>query len=178
MNTPVSIAGAALLLLAAAAPAGAASSSRAEREMTRQLNIQAAQSAQQSNERSIAVKDAAAQSPTGAPPAAAPTARVQTTAMAQPQTGGMAVPTALASITNPPTRISTAQVLDKNGTVVGAVQRIEVTPTGTPTSVAFTLSGKRARTVVLDAATVSYDPARNEITAQATGDQIRALAGE
>jgi hypothetical protein len=77
--------GAALLLLAAA-PASAGHSSRAEIEATRQLNLQAAQQAQvpQQAAQQIAVKDAAANVADNTPPAAAPTAPIQSAQMAAP----------------------------------------------------------------------------------------------
>jgi hypothetical protein len=81
--------GAALLLLAAA-PAVAGHSSRAEIEATRQLNLQAAQQAQapQQAQQQIAVKDAAANVADNTPPAAAPTAPIQSAKMAAPAASG------------------------------------------------------------------------------------------
>jgi hypothetical protein len=79
------IAGAALLLLAT--PAIAGQSTAAEREATRQLNLQAAQQAQSSNQASTPkpqFADAAANLPAGSPPAAAPTAQVQSAPIANP----------------------------------------------------------------------------------------------
>jgi hypothetical protein len=79
------IAGAALLLLAT--PAMAGQSTAAEREATRQLNLQAAQQAQSSNQASTPqpqFADAAANLPAGSPPAAAPTAQVQSAPIANP----------------------------------------------------------------------------------------------
>lgn len=75
--------GAALLLLAAAAtPAMAGHSSRAEIEATRQLNLQAAANAAMPAPQQIAARDAAADVPDNTPPAAAPTAPIQSAQMA------------------------------------------------------------------------------------------------
>lgn len=162
--------GAALLLLAAAAPALARPSSRAEIEATRQLNLQAAQAAQPQ----IAATDAAANAADNTPPAAAPTAPVQALQMAAAQPAATALP--LSSLHNPPTKIASANVLDSSGLAVGAVQKIEVSPSGAPTKVVVALSGTQDKIVVLDADKVSYDPAANEITARASGAQIQAMS--
>jgi hypothetical protein len=42
--------------------------------------------------------------------------------------------------------------------------------------VAVALIGKNEKTVMLDAGAVKYDPARNEILAQQSGDQIKSLS--
>jgi type II secretory pathway component PulM len=77
------LAGAGLLLLAT--PAWAGHSTPAEREATRQLNLEAARQAQNSNPQpQIAVADASANMPAGSPPAAAPTARIESAAIAAP----------------------------------------------------------------------------------------------
>ena len=81
----------------------------------------------------------------------------------------------LSTMTNPPSKIANASVLDSSGKVIGAVQRVEVTPQGQPTEVAVALIGQDDRLVVLDAKSVSYDPSRNQIMARASGKQIAAL---
>jgi hypothetical protein len=82
-NVPAKMmSGAALLLLAAATPAVAGHSSKAEIEATRQLNMQAA--AQGAQPQPIAAKDAAANVPDNTPPAAAPTAPIQSAQIAAP----------------------------------------------------------------------------------------------
>jgi hypothetical protein len=173
--------GAALLLLAAATPAVAGHSTRASRaeiEATRQLNLQAAQQGQQQAQApqpaKVAVTDAAANVPDNTPPAAAPTAPIQAMQMAAAEPAATALP--LSSITNPPSKIATANVLDSSGQPVGAVQKIEVSPSGAPTKVVVALAGTQEKIVVLDANAVSYDPAVNEITAKASGAQIKALS--
>jgi hypothetical protein len=80
--------GAALLLLAAATPAFAGHSSKAEIEATRQLNLQAAAQATLPVPQPITAKDAAANAPDNTPPAAAPTAPIQSAQMAPAMTRG------------------------------------------------------------------------------------------
>lgn len=126
--------GAALLFLAA--PASAGESTPAEKEATRQLNLQAASNAAAPSQ--VMVIDAASTATSGT----------------------------LSLIADPPARIATANVLDNTGKTIGAVQKIEVSPDGKPTKVSVALIGGKERTVVLDASTVSYDALRNEITAQ------------
>ncbi len=144
------IGGTALAMLAAV-PALASS----EIETTRQLNLQAARAAAPSQP---SPADKAAQA---MPPSAAPTMPVQT-----------AAETPLSEMRNPPRKIAIANVLDSSGTIVGAVQKVEVSPQGQPTKVAVALLGKGDKLVVLDADSVTYDPAKNEI--QSTGNQIKA----
>jgi hypothetical protein len=162
----LALSGAALMLLAGAAQAG--SSSRSEREATRQLNLQASQAAQTSQPQE-AVKDAAANVADNTPPAAAPTLAVQTADMSA------APSTPLASISNPPSIIATANVLDNSGQTIGAVQKVEVSSSGNPTHVVVALIGKQEHLVVLDAATLSYDAGKNQITAQASAAAIQAM---
>ena len=81
------LAGALLLVT----PAVAGQSTRAERETTRQLNLQEAQQAQTGNQASIQARmpqfaDASAGLPANSPPAAAPTARIESRAIADPPT--------------------------------------------------------------------------------------------
>lgn len=164
------LAGCALLLFAAT-PALAAASSQAEREATRQLNLQASQAAQVATARVLPQPSDASQP--GAPPAAAPSAAVQTAAVTAPDTAP-AEPATLSAVSNPPAKIATANVLDASGKTIGAVQKVEVTATGTPTRVTVALVGKQEKVVTLDAATVHYDAARNEITTALSDAQIRA----
>ncbi len=143
MNTRmIAMTGAAVLLLAA--PALAGESSSAEREVTRQLNIQAA-------------KDAAPAQPIVN---AASTAPMVTATPSDTAASGT-----LSTITNPPSKIATANVLDSSGKTVGAVQRVEVSPEGKPTRVSVAMIGAKEQIVVLDAASVNYDAHKNEITA-------------
>lgn len=71
----------------------------------------------------------------------------------------------LSTITNPPSKIATANVLDSSGKTVGAVRRVEVSAEGKPTRVSVAMTGAKERIVVLDAASVNYDAHKNEITA-------------
>ena len=161
---------AALLLIvtapAFAGPVFTGKSTRAEIEATRQLNLQASQAAAPSQPAQAApTSEVVAMN---APPSAAPTTKVETASM-----DGAA--STLSSISNPPTKIATASVLDSSGKIVGAVQKVEVTPQGQPTKVAVALIGKDEQMIVLDASAVRYDPAKNQIMAQATADQMRAM---
>jgi hypothetical protein len=152
------LAGAALLCLAAT-PLLAAESTPAEKEATRQLNLQAARDAAPSPGQ-VAVIDRSANTPDAAP-AAAPSMPVQTAAAAPVVSADQ-----LSDISNPPSKIATANVLDATGKTVGAVQKVEISPQGKPTKVSVALIGATERIVVLDASAVSYDAHRNEITAK------------
>jgi hypothetical protein len=151
------------VLLLAAAPAWADNSTAAERAATRELNQQQSQMA------APAFADASATLPDNSPPAAAPTARVESASI---KDGAET----LSSLTNPPSKIASANVLDASGQTIGAVQRVEVTPQGQPTKVSVALLGKDEKMVVLDAGAVKYDASKNQITSQEAGDQIRSRA--
>jgi hypothetical protein len=144
-------AGAALLSLAAS-PVFAGESTAADKEATRQLNLQAAREAAPQQ---MAAVDASA-------PAAAPSQPADSTRSTAP----FASAQALSDITSPPTKIATANVLDSTGKTVGAVQKVEISPEGKPTKVSVALIGAKERIVVLDASSVSYDAHKNEITAK------------
>lgn len=174
------LAGASLAILAA--PAIAARSTPAEREATRQLNLEAARQVQngsqdRSSNAQFAVADPSANLPADSPPAAAPTTPVATSvesaSIANPDG---AAPAILSSIQRPPSKIATANVLDASGQTIGAVQRVEVTPDGMPTKLAVALIGKEDKVAVLDADRVKYDLVKNEILAQQSGAEIRSKA--
>ena len=131
-------AGAALLCLAAS-PVLAGESTPAEKEATRQLNMQAARDAAPAPQQQIAAADSTA-----------PFASAQS----------------LSELSNPPSKIATANVLDSTGKTVGAVQKVEVSSEGKPTRLSVALIGAKERIVVLDASAVSYDAHKNEITAK------------
>jgi hypothetical protein len=158
------LAGATLLCLAAT-PAIAGESTPAEKEATRQLNLQAARDAapspQQVAPQQMAALDRSAGMPAGATPAAAPTP-----VQAAESTAPFASAQSLSDITSPPSKIATANVLDSTGKTVGAVQKVEISPEGKPTKVSVAMIGAQERTVVLDASQVSYDAHKNEITAK------------
>ena len=145
-------AGATLLCLTAS-PVLAAESTPAEKEATRQLNMQAARNAAPAPQQQ-AVADSAP----------APSMPVQTAAAES--TAPFAAAQSLSEITNPPSKIATANVLDSTGKTVGAVQKVEVSPEGKPTKLSVALIGAKERIVVLDASAVSYDAHKNEITAK------------
>jgi hypothetical protein len=142
MNTR-RIAMTAAAILALGSPALAGESTPAEKEATRQLNIQAAKDA--------APAPMAVNTPSSAPLTAMPS--------------DSAVSGTLSTITNPPPKIATANVLDSSGKTVGAVQRVEVSAEGRPTRVSVAMLGAKEQIVVLDAASVNYDAHKNEITA-------------
>jgi hypothetical protein len=178
--------GAGLLLLAT--PALAGHSTAAEREATRQLNLEAARQAQNSNLQSGTVQnsnatsapqfaDATVGQPANSPPAAAPTTAIATAPIESPTMANPegAAPVMLSTIVRPPSKIATANVLDSQGQTIGAVQQVEVAPDGTPTKLAVALTGTDEKSVMLDANAVKYDAAKNEILAQQSGDQIRSM---
>jgi hypothetical protein len=82
----------------------------------------------------------------------------------------------LSSIANPPSKVAIANVRDANGKMVGAVQRVDLGPSGAPAEVTIALIGKTDREVVLDAASVTYNPVKNEILARESGRQLKAMS--
>jgi hypothetical protein len=177
MNTRTFVLASASLAMLAT-PVAAGRSTTAERETTRQLNLEAARQVQNGNQdRSsnpqFAVADASANLPADSPPAAAPTTSVESASIANPDG---AAPAILSSVQSPPSKISTANVLDASGQTIGAVQRVEVTPNGMPTKLAVALTGREGKVTVLDADKVKYDPVKNEILAQQSGAEIRSQA--
>jgi hypothetical protein len=62
-------------------------------------------------------------------------------ALLLPAAPASAVPTTLASISSPPASIANANVRDTNGRIIGAVQRVDISPQGTPTKVSVALLG-------------------------------------
>ena len=168
---PVLLLGSALL----AAPASARSNA-AERAETRQLNREAAENARAHNSPAYTVKNAAANMPDNTPPAAAPTATVKVAATeppAEPLTAGSTQP--LTSVANPPDKIATANVFDRSGTLIGAVQKVELGAGGMPTDLNVALLGTAERIVTLDAARVQYDPSENRIVTDQSRAEILAL---
>jgi len=139
MNTRmIAMAGAAVLIFSG--PALAGESTPAEKEATRQLNLQAAQDARPDLPQRVAANAA--------------TVPLTTAASGT-----------LSEIINPPSKVATANVLNASGKTVGVVQRVEVTPEGKPTTVSVGILGTKDQVVVLDASAVSYDAYKNEITA-------------
>ena len=112
----VAMSGAAVLALAVSAHAMSAA---AERDITRELNLQQ----QHGIDTSASVTDA---STPNAPPAAAPTHRIQVADATMP----VAAP--LTSLNNPPPKMATANVADSHGEIIGAVQRVQISSSGAP----------------------------------------------
>ena len=140
----IALTGAAVLMLSG--PALAGESTPAEKEATRQLNLQAAQNAKPELPQQMAANNAATM-----PLTAAPT---------EPVT---AAPSGvLSSIIHPPSKVATANVLDASGKTVGVVQKVEVTPDGRPTTVSVGILGTKDQVVVLDASTVSMTRTRTK----------------
>ena len=81
----------------------------------------------------------------------------------------------LSSISHPPMQIGNANVVDVNGQIVGAVQRVEVTPDGRPTEVAVALIRDQDRLLVINADRVRYDADKNQIIAEISGAQLAAM---
>ena len=139
------MAGAALLLLATGAQAAPASKSTAsEQEQTRQLNLQAAQQSQ-----TPGAEMNAASAPSFAP-------------------------IAVNSLSSPPDKIATAKVLDDNGALVGAVQKVDLDASGKPAKVEIALLGGD-RIIALDSSSLSYDEPNNVMTAAMDKSQIGQL---
>ena len=82
----------------------------------------------------------------------------------------------LSSINHPPMQIGTANVVDASGRIMGAVQRVEVTPDGKPTQVAIALMNDQDRLVVINADKMRYDADNNQIIADTTGAQLAAMS--
>ena len=85
-----------------------------------------------------------------------------------------AAPMALNSLSKPPDKIAYAGVVDDKGTMVGAVQRIELDANGKPSKVEFALLGTE-QIVALDSSKFSYDEPNNVLTAGLDKSQIVQL---
>jgi hypothetical protein len=153
-----------------AAPASARSNA-AERAETRQLNLDAAQNARAHNSPAYRVRNAAANVPDNTPPAAAPTAPVKVAAVEPAASSAQP----LTAVANPPDKIATANVFDRSGTLIGAVQKVELGAGGMPTDLNVALLGTAERIVTLDAARVQYDPSENRIVTDQSRAEILAL---
>lgn len=127
-----------------------------EIEETRRLNLE--QTAL--NKRALPPRPELAQ----LPPRAAPTMKVDT----QPAGGTETV----AALANPPKDIGIANVRDASGRIVGAVQRVDLGKDGKPVQVEVALLSDQDHLVSLNADTLGYDAAKNEITVP------RRLSGE
>jgi len=142
----IAMTGAAFMMLAS--PGWGGETTLAEREATRQLNLQAARDARPSPPQQMTAT------------AGASTAPMVTAAPSEIVASGT-----LSTIANPPSKIATANVLNASGKTVGAVRKVEVSPEGKPTRVSVAMLGAKEQIVVLNADSVNYDAHRNEITA-------------
>jgi hypothetical protein len=88
--------------------------------------------------------------------------------------GTRLAPMALNSLSAPPDKIAYAGVVDDKGTLVGAVQRIELDANGKPSKVEFALLGTE-RIVALDSSKFGYDESNNVLTAGLDKSQIAQL---
>jgi hypothetical protein len=84
----------------------------------------------------------------------------------------VSVPVPLNQVDNPPDRVATARVTDADGTVIGAVQKVELRD-GKPTRLDVALLGSE-NTVTLDAATVRYDAGTNVVDAGQSAGELLA----
>jgi hypothetical protein len=82
-------------------------------------------------------------------------------------------PMALNGITNPPSQLASARVMDDHGVLVGAVQKVTLDAAGTPTQVDVALLGSQ-QIVALAASQFSYDQSNNLLTAGMDKSQIMA----
>ncbi len=83
----------------------------------------------------------------------------------------------LSTMTNPPARIADASIADENGTIVGAMQRVNLMG-GKPTSAEIALLGAQDHLVIIDAAQMTYDPVSNIVTVQASPAELKAMAAK
>ena len=65
-------------------------------------------------------------------------------------------PAALNSFSSVPAAVSSAQVLDQNGHVLGTVERVQADQNGTPAAISFK-AATNGQTIVVAAAAVSFD---------------------
>jgi hypothetical protein len=83
-------------------------------------------------------------------------------------------PMALNSFSNVPDKISTAVVIDSKGSPVGAVRKVEMDAKGKPIRVEIALLGSQ-QIVALNSSDLSYDAAKNVLTAGLENSQIVGL---
>src|SRR3569833_2068345 len=90
-------------------------------------------------------------------------------------TGGLmpvSVPVPLNQVQNVPDRVANARVTDADGTVIGAVQKVELR-NGKPTRLDIALLGSE-NMVTLDASTVRYDADNNVVSSSENAGQLQA----
>lgn len=78
---------------------------------------------------------------------------------------------ALNSLPDPPTTLATAKVVDVQGIIVGAVQKVVMDTSGKPQAVEVALLGSGA-VVKMDAAKFNYDQGHNVLTATLDAKEI------
>ena len=78
----------------------------------------------------------------------------------------------LNQVENVPERVATARVTDADGTVIGAVQKVEI-ENGNPTRLDIVLLGSE-NTIALDAGSVRYDAASNVVVMSENISQLMA----
>ena len=158
--------GAAIVGLAlAGAPANAYThhpATPAEMAQTDQLNAQALQQAQSTDQTASA---------SNASSTAQPASASQMTSAAGVPSGTVA----LSAIANPPQTLANASVETSSGQAVGAVQKVVTGTDGKAQSLDVALLGAQSKIVAIDAAQLSYDQSRNVVVAQFSADQIQAL---
>lgn len=84
----------------------------------------------------------------------------------------ISTPVPLNQVDNVPDRVATARVTDADGTVIGAVQKVELR-NGKPTRLDIALLGSE-NTVTVDASTVRYDAATNVVATTESASQLAA----
>jgi hypothetical protein len=83
----------------------------------------------------------------------------------------------LSTVVNPPEKIADASIADESGKIVGAMQRVNLA-NGKPTSAEIALLGAQDHLVIVDAAQMTYDPASNIVTVQASPAELKAMAAK
>jgi hypothetical protein len=81
-------------------------------------------------------------------------------------------PVPLNQVENVPDRVATARVTDADGTIIGAVQKVELRD-GKPMRLDIALLGS-GNTVTLDASTVRYDSTTNVVDSGQSAGQLQA----
>lgn len=84
----------------------------------------------------------------------------------------ISTPVPLNQVDNVPDRVATARVTDADGTVIGAVQKVELRD-GKPTRLDIALLGS-GNTITVDAATVRYDQGNNVVDTGQSAGQLMA----
>ena len=78
---------------------------------------------------------------------------------------------ALTSLSNPPNDIATAKVVDDKGSIVGAVQKVELDAAGKPTNVEIALLGTD-HIIAMNPQDLRYDTVNNVVIAEMDNSRI------